>query len=147
MAPSKSKHKSLEFIFGEPLQKFDPNIKPTMFSVIKHWIYLYDEYRGAKRFMSDTDKNNVITKVAESIMSLPIYMHATLMSKKTIFKKLKRDIYGKNGIGEWEVLNRRKNDQKWIEDRRIDLNEIYDIEGVKISKTRDEHKKNSENDR
>ena len=91
--------------------------------------------------MSDTDKNNVITKVAESIMSLPIYMHATLMSKKTIFKKLKRDIYGKNGIGEWEVLNRRKNDQKWIEDRRTDLNEIYDIEGVKISKTGDERKK------
>ena len=51
MAPSKSKHKSLEFIFGEPLQKFDPNIKPTAFSVIKHWIYLYDEYRGAKRLV------------------------------------------------------------------------------------------------
>ena len=51
MAPSKSKHKSLEFIFGEPLQKFDPNIKPTTLSVIKHWIYLYDEYRGAKRLV------------------------------------------------------------------------------------------------
>ena len=51
MAPSKSKHKSLEFIFGEPLQKFDRNIKPTTFSVIKHWIYLYDEYRGAKRLV------------------------------------------------------------------------------------------------
>ena len=51
MAPSKSKHKSLEFIFGEPLQKFDPNIKPTTFSVIKHWIYLYDEYRGEKRLV------------------------------------------------------------------------------------------------
>ena len=84
--------------------------------------------------MSDTDKNNIIKKVVESIMSLPIYMHATLMSKETIFKKLKRDIYGKNGIGEWEVLNRRKNDQKWIEDRRTDLNEIYDIEGVKLGK-------------
>ena len=51
MAPSKSKHKSLEFIFGEPLQKFDPNTKPTTFSVIKHWIYLFDEYRGEKRLV------------------------------------------------------------------------------------------------
>ena len=91
--------------------------------------------------MSDTDKNNVITKVVESIMFLPIYMHATLMSKKVILRKLKRDIYGKNGIGEWEILNRRKNDQKWIEDRRTDLNEVYDIEGVKLSKTGDERKK------
>ena len=81
--------------------------------------------------MSDTDKNNVITKVVESIMSLPIYMHATLMSKKNIFNKLKRDIYGKNGIGEWEALSRRKNDQKWIEDRRTDLNEIYDCSNHK----------------
>ena len=49
MAPSKTKHESLEFVFGDPLQSFDPNIKPTTFSVIKHWIYHYDGVRGSKR--------------------------------------------------------------------------------------------------
>ena len=83
-----------------------------------------------KRCMSDTDKNNVITKVVESIMSLPIYMHATLMSTQAIRRKLKRDIYGKNGIGGWENLQSRKNDQQWIKDRRTDLNEIYDVENL-----------------
>ena len=80
--------------------------------------------------MSDTDKNNIIKKVVESIMSLPIYMHATLMSKETIFKKLKRDIYGKNGIDSWVDLILRKNDQQWIEARRTDLNETYDVEAM-----------------
>ena len=80
--------------------------------------------------MSDTDKNNVITKVVESIMSLPIYMHATLMSTQAIRRKLKRDIYGKNGIGGWENLQSRKNYQQWIKDRRTDLNEIYDVENL-----------------
>jgi len=84
--------------------------------------------------MSDGDKNSVISKVVNSIISLPVYASTTLMARKSILTKLKRDIYGKNGIGEWEVLNRRKNDQKWIEDRRTDLNEIYDIEGVKLGK-------------
>ena len=83
-----------------------------------------------KRCMSDTDKNNVITKVVESIMSLPIYMHATLMSTQAIRRKLKRDIYGKNGIGGWENLQSRKNYQQWIKDRRTDLNEIYDVENL-----------------
>ena len=80
--------------------------------------------------MSDTDKNNIIKKVVESIMSLPIYMHATLMSTQAIRRKLKRDIYGKNGIGGWENLQSRKNDQQWIKDRRTDLNEIYDVENL-----------------
>ena len=141
MAPSKTKHESLEFVFGDPLESLDPNIKPTTFNVIKHWIYHYDGIRGSKRCMSDTDKHNVISKVVESIVSLPVYVSATLMSKPNLCRKLKRDIYGKNGIGEWEALSRRKNDQKWIEDRRTDLNETYDIEGVKISKTGDERKK------
>ena len=83
-----------------------------------------------KRKMSDNDKNNVITKVAESIISLPIYRHATLMSTHAIRRKLKRDIYGKNGILEWENLQSRKNDQQWIKDRRTDLNEIYDVENL-----------------
>ena len=80
--------------------------------------------------MCDTDKNIVISKVVDSITSLPVYVSATLMSRHGIFTKLKRDIYGKNGIEEWIDLHRRKNDQQWIEDRRRDLNEIYDIEVV-----------------
>ena len=130
MAPSKTKHESLEFVFGDPLQSLDPNIKPTAFSVFKHWIYHYDGIRGSKRCMSDTDKHNVISKVVESIISLPVYVSATLMSKPNLCRKLKRDIYGKNGILEWEYLQSRKDDQQWIKDRRTDLNEIYDVENL-----------------
>ena len=130
MAPSKTKHESLEFVFGDPLESLDPNIKPTTLSVIKHWIYHYDGVRGAKRNMYEADKNDVISKVVDSITSLPVYVSATLMSRHGIFTKLKRDIYGKNGIEEWIDFHRRKNDQQWIEDRRRDLNEIYDIEVV-----------------
>ena len=96
--------------------------------MIKHWIYHYDGVRGTKRNMYEGDKNDVISKVVDSILSLPVYVTATLMSRKTIIKKLKRDIYGKDGIDGWIALHRRKNDQQWIEDRRRDLNEVYDIE-------------------
>ena len=130
MAPSKTKHESLEFVFGDPLESLDPNIKPTTFNVIKHWIYHYDGVRGSKRNMNEADKNDVISRVVDSIISLPVYVTATLMSRKTILKKLKRDIYGKDGIDGWIPLHRRKNDQEWIEDRRRDLNEVYDIETV-----------------
>ena len=78
--------------------------------------------------MSDGDKNSVISKVVDSLISLPVYASKTLMVRKSILTKLKRDIYGKNGIEEWTLLQRRKNDQQWIEDRRRDLNEVYDIE-------------------
>ena len=134
MAPSKTKQESLVFVFGVSLQTLDPNIKPTTFSVIKHWIYHYDGVRGSNRNMYEADKNDVISKVVDSILSLPVYATATLMSRKTIIKKLKRDIYGKDGIDGWIALHRRKNDQQWIEDRRTDLNEIYDIEVVQTNK-------------
>ena len=98
MAPSKTKHESLEFVFGDPLESLEPNIKPTTFNVIKHWIYHYDGIRGSKRCMSDTDKHNVISKVVESIISLPVYVSATLMSKPNLCRKLKRDIYGKMAL-------------------------------------------------
>ena len=130
MAPSKTKHESLEFVFGDPLQSLDPNIKPTAFSVFKHWIYHYDGIRGSKRCMTDTDKHNVISKVVESIISLPVYVSATLMSKPNLCRKLKRDIYGKNGIDSWVDLILRKNDLQWIEARRTDLNETYDVEAM-----------------
>ena len=80
--------------------------------------------------MSDGDKNSVISKVVDSLISLPVYASTTLMIRKSILTKLKRDIYGKNGIEEWTLLQRRKNDQQWIEDRRRDLNEVYNIETV-----------------
>ena len=73
----------------------------------------------------------VISTVVDSILSLPVYVSATgLMTRKNILTKLKRDIYGKNGIDEWVFLHRRRNDQQWIEDRRRDLNEVYNIETV-----------------
>ena len=80
--------------------------------------------------MSDVDKNSVISKVVDSLISLPVYASKPLMVRKSILTKLKRDIYGKNGIEEWTLLQRRKNDQQWIEDRRRDLNEVYNIETV-----------------
>ena len=82
--------------------------------------------------MSDNDKNSVISKVVDSLISLPVYASANLMAIKSILTKLKRDIYGKNGIEEWTVLFRRKNDQQWIEDRQRDLNGIYDIEAAPV---------------
>ena len=65
-----SKHESLEFILGEPIESFPPNVRPSKLHVLKLWMFKYDQNRGSKFRFTPTEKGKVLKEIVSDLISV-----------------------------------------------------------------------------
>ena len=126
-----TKSQAYGFLFGKGLSNFDPNVKPTRCNVVQFWIWHFDKARGSSRIMSKSAKENVVKDVVHSLVALPVYKSAHLLSEKSIRNNV--DIL----INKVEKLDtrRRQNDTseatlKWIQDTTTSMacDQVFNVE-------------------
>ena len=126
-----SKNQQLGFVFGDPLESFEPGIQPTESDVIRMWCHFYDKSRGdSARQMSRKEKSDVIHIVFKSLcdnwMASSRSHLAQLKSPKVIFRSIERLTEKADKIG--FLKNLQLNNSKWIEEKKSLFSSVFKID-------------------
>ena len=123
----------LSFLFGSPLETFDPSVKPSQHNIVCKWIFEYDKLRGSNLHLKKPQKDHLIEILANEVISVWKLQSLEVLPIENVKRKLRPVIaiaekYTRNGS-----YSNKKNDHEWIRNERKPFGAIFDISAESLT--------------